>query len=659
MPLPFLTAIQTALQIGLEPVALYALYRMGLLLGYYKSRPQPRISPARIIPLFTLPRREALRQVLGEEGMAALLTEADEVVAGTFRMFGGEPAPIRLAGDWLLAHWTLYETGKVQLEGDIKFVWEPARFGWAFTLGRAYHLTQEERYAEAFWKYFETFAEANPPYLGPHWMNGQEVALRLLALIWAARVFEAASASRPARQQRLIESIAIHAQRIPPTLVYARAQNNNHLVTEAAALYAAGRMLNHRRWQSTGWRWLNWSFKNQISPYGEYIQHSTNYHRLMLQAALYVNAIKDRDWPRITFRALARASHWLFSIVDPVSGRAPNLGANDGALILPLSATPFSDFRPTVQAAARAFLKMQMPSGIWDEMSLWLGLDSASKIYGPQHYVGDNLRGPNSWAFLRASTFKSRLSHMDQLHLDLWWRGLNVAQDAGTYSYNAEPPWDNPLTVTRVHNTVIVDGRDQMHRVGRFLTLNWVNAYARVEVTAEENVLQKMAACHEGYRGVRHERTVMVYADERWRVTDTLTARRVEPHTYRLHWLLPDWKWEIEEGKPGARLRLQSPYGWVELHVACFAAPSASPSLSQAPGSHDRPEHGEMTLVRAGERIYGRGQALAFEGWVSPTYGVKQPALSFSLEARSTRGIVFVTDFLFPASIPVTLVEQR
>ena len=34
---------------------------------------------------------------------------------------------------------------------------------------------------------------------------------------------------------------------------------------------------------------------------------------------------------------------------------------------------------------------------------------------------------------------------MDQLHLDLWWRGLNIAQDAGTYLYNADPPWDNPL----------------------------------------------------------------------------------------------------------------------------------------------------------------------------------------------------------------------
>ena len=55
---------------------------------------------------------------------------------------------------------------------------------------------------------------------------------------------------------------------------------------------------------------------------------------------------------------------------------------------------------------------------------------------------------------------------MDQLHFDLWWHGINVAQDAGTYLYNGEPPWDNPLVSTRVHNTITIDGRDQMTRGG-------------------------------------------------------------------------------------------------------------------------------------------------------------------------------------------------
>jgi hypothetical protein len=158
-------------------------------------------------------------------------------------------------------------------------------------LGRAYHLTRDEKHAQAFWRNFERFDEGNPPYAGPHWMNGQEVAIRLMALVWCAQVFAPSAASSRRRRTRLARSIAEHAARIPPTLVYAR-QNNNHLVTEATALYLAGAALDHRSWRELGWRWLNRALQRQISSRGEYIQHSTNYHRLMLQSALLADAVR-------------------------------------------------------------------------------------------------------------------------------------------------------------------------------------------------------------------------------------------------------------------------------------------------------------------------------------------------------------------------------
>ena len=319
-------------------------------------------------------------------------------------------------------------------------------------------------------------------------------------------------------------------------------------------------------------------------------------------------------------------------MLDPASGRAPNLGANDGALILPLSVTPFNDFRPTVQAAARAFLRFQMPSGAWDELSLWLGLDAKDKSYESNLYLADHLHGRNSWAYLRAGGFRSRLGHMDQLHLDLWWRGLNVAQDAGTYLYNADPPWDNPLVSSRVHNTVTVDGRDQMTRGGRFMTLDWFPAYSKSVVSTDESVLGQVTAYHEGYPGIRHERTVTVYADERWVVEDKLISE--EPHIYRLHWLLPDWEWIAENREQEVELSLQSPYGKV---VLILQTRPQIPSL-----------YSLISIVRAGELVHGAGEALPYEGWVSPTYGTKNPALSLAFEVQSEGTTQFTTEFIFP-----------
>jgi hypothetical protein len=580
---------------------------------------------------------------LDKDDIAVLLREADEIVAGSVRLFGDEPVKLQLTFNDVLYHWTDYETGKASIPKtpfeDIKFLWEPARFGWAFILGRAYFVSGIEKYAEAFWKYFEIFTEGNPPYFGPNWMNGQEVGIRLMAFAWAEEAFKGAVSSTAARNKMLVHSIAMHAARIPPTLVYARSQNNNHLIIEAAALFSAGTKLNEPNWRDLGWTWLNIGLRRQISSYGEYIQHSTNYHRLMLQAALWVDAIirrRGKQWTSGTYESLVRASHWLFSMIDPTTGQTPNLGANDGSLLLPLSLSKFNDFRPTVQAAARAFLRTGLPPGIWDEMSLWLGLSPSKRTSDSNAYITDHLRAKNSWGFLRATRFKSRLSHMDQLHFDLWWRGLNFAKDAGTYLYNAGIPWDNPLVSTQVHNTITIDGKDQMTRGGRFLTLDWFPAYSKSVLEADENILGRILSYHKGYSrlGIRHERTATAFTDERWEVKDRIVYTKPGEHICRLHWLLMDGEWELEPRNLGYGIKVMSPYGWVTLRL------TPDPRLSN--------NESQLIVVRSSSLVHGNDQIRPFEGWVSPTYGQKIPAISVTLEITSLKTFSVISEFIFP-----------
>ena len=556
-----------------------------------------------------------------------------------------------------MEHWTAYErnpsllSSLYSLVSDIKFIWEPARFGWAFTLGRAYHLNSDEKYAETFWRYFEIFTDANPPCLGPHWMNGQEVAIRLMAFIWATQVFAGSPASTPARLAKLTASVAAHAGRIPPTLVYARSQQNNHLLTEAAGLLTAGMaMPDHpdaSRWRSLGWKWLNRGLQEQIDGYGEYSQHSTNYHRLMLQAALWVRILTTKDvkyegFSRDAKQRLAAATHWLLAILDSDTGQTPNLGANDGAYIFPLTVCPFSDYRPVLHAAARAFLDYDLPRGPWDEMALWFGAQAG----GPRsitlpRYLGDQIYGKQSWAYFRTAQFTSRPSHADQLHLDLWWRGLNIARDAGTYLYNADSPWDNSLTTALVHNTVTLDNRDQMTRAGRFLYLDWVNAYRRGVIESDPSSIQCVSGRYRIFRrdGCRHTRTVSVHTDDRWVIKDELlplyfsiSSIVLQPSSFRLHWLLPDWKWEIENSEQGMVLRLASPYGPVTLTI------QYSPVTIQS----------AISLFRAGELLSGSADPDPVRGWVSPTYGEKVPALSLAVSVKSTNEVQFTSEFTFP-----------
>ncbi len=653
----FLLVLRAIRSLGAQPVFLNALYRLALAGGYYRRLKAERAlegwSPVPPRPLLPQPHAEELEALLGRKERAALLAEADAIVAGKVRLFGALPFTLRFERTDRLASWSEYERGRAPLPfdrfpelpaSDVKFLWEPARFGWVFPLGRAYCLTGKARYAEAFWRYTETFLDTNPPYLGWQWMNAQEVALRLMALLWAGQVLVDAPASTQERKLRLAEAIALHAARIPPTLIYARSQGNNHLLSEAAALWTAGLALPTHpaaaRWMALGWKWFHRGLQAQIDAYGEYSQHSTNYHRLMLQLALWMHALSQqagRVWPASSLLALRRAVHWLLALLDADTGRVPNLGANDGAYIFPLTVCPFDDFRPVAFTAARAFLHYDFPRGVWDEMALWFGVrESGPKNLTLSRYAGDQIYGHEAWASLRVAQFHSRPSHADQLHFDLWWRGLNLAQDAGTYLYNAPPPWDNSLTSADVHNTVTLAGRDHFRRAGRFLYLDWFHAYRRDLLTTDPAVLQRVRGFYRNDRqGYRHTRTVTAWEDGRWWVEDDLLplswllAARV--YAFRLHWLFPDYPWEMQEEADGVLLRLVTPAGPVRVRCRRLQPVEARWSVS---------------LVRAGALLAGSGEVEVRRGWASPTYGVKVPALSLALVVESQQAVTLLTEFL-------------
>ncbi len=188
----------------------------------------------------------------------------------------------------------------------------------------------------------------------------------------------------------------------------------------------------------------------------------------MLQLALFTDHIRrtaeEPDWPEETRFRLAQATRWLWALTDPETGKTPNLGANDGAYIFSLAGLPYHDFRPVVAAAGKAFLNLDIYSKpALNEMADWFGLQAPENPEQTQPQAADMLRidHGSGRAFLRTAQFTDRPSHADQLHADLWWRGVNVARDPGTFAYNAAPPWDNALATASVHNTLTIDGLDQ------------------------------------------------------------------------------------------------------------------------------------------------------------------------------------------------------
>jgi hypothetical protein len=615
--------------------------------------------------LYSLPKRSSIAKAVGSEAGNMLRQEAEDVLAGRFRLFGGPPAPFDFSDTAAQRHWTDIHDSE---GADIKFAWEPGRLGWACTLARAYYLSLDERYAQDYWDKLESFLEATPPYLGLHWVSAQEAAIRIIILAYTWQIFQSSSQTTHHRKIRLARAVADHARRIPPTLAYARAQNNNHLLVEAIGLWTAAQILpSHpqaKRWQKKGWRWLNWAMQNQIEPNGNYIQHSTNYHRLMLQAGLWCYRLaraQGLSFPAQTQQRLTSASRWLMDLTDPITGGVPNLGPNDGAYLMPLTTLPFSDYRPIIQAARQAFAgERPFEAGPWDEMRLWLApededldlVNASSQIKGdppPELGTGHGphiLRSKNSqsWAYLRVARFQHRPGHADQLHVDLWWQGINLAQDAGTFLYNASPPWNNSLTHTGVHNTVMINGQEQMHRAGRFLYLDWAQAEIVPTAAGSSPTQCSLTAQHDGYRkmGIIHRRSVEEKSGK-WRIVDMALPvawnSRLLDAEVRLHWLLPDVPWQLEPEATRISLHLFFPQGTIHLWITSQAQ-SSLPSENPAP---------RFSVFRAGERLVGLEPPQPTWGWASPTYGTKVPALALVYRVSGHLPITLLSEWVLPA----------
>ncbi len=592
-------AVKALGQLGPLRMAENGLYRAGLRFNAFTIPQPPQNERAYPLDLDILP---VLPPVAAEWDTDQVVAEAAEIAAGKVRLFGGEAVDLDLSPTPPLFPWSDYERGKVSTgTADIKFIWEPARFNWAIPLLRAFQITHNEEYPAAFWTHLGTFMADNPPFLGPNWTSGQEAAIRIIAWSFVIKGFAAAKSSTPERMQALARSIAACAARIPPTLIYARSQNNNHLLSEAAGLYTAGVLLpRHPQaagWRRSGWKWFNRALQSQLAPDGAYIQQSVNYHRLMLHLALWVNTLATTNgdhWPPASQEKLRAAAEWLRQRVDPLTGKTANFGNNDGANLFPCG--DYSDFRPTVQAAGFAFTpRAVLEPGAWDELSERLGLRIATRNVSPEiggqspsvskvHHdsSGAIIRNEQSWVGMRAGHLSHRPGQADQLHVDLWWQGQPVTIDAGTFRYTAAAPWDNGLASSFIHNSVTIDDREPMTRAGRFLWLDWDQAEISTCIPTQ------MAGERSGYRklGVRHRRSVQWIEKGLWKVSDDFTpsTRNSRPHRYTLHWLFPDCPYEIKENV----LSLASPQGNARVSVEWSAPDQPELANTGYPGGDFR-----------------------------------------------------------------------
>jgi len=513
--------------------------------------------------------------------------------------------------------------------GDIKTVWEASRFDWVLALA------QRTRCGDAaaldrLNAWLSDWVRKNPAYNGPNWKCGQEASIRVLHLLLAARLLGQLEAPQP----ELVRLVEAHLARIAPTVAYGMAQDNNHGTSEAAALFmggdwcarqaanpglspavrgaqsaktAAGETFmvdarQARAWARAGRRWLENRAARLIEPDGGFSQHSVNYHRLMLDTLSLVELW--RQWFELPAfskpfceRAKA-ATRWLHAMTDPETGDAPNMGANDGANLLPLTDADYRDYRPTVQLATLLFAgeRAYSGAGLYEDHLAWLGLEPPAGEYPAAldksfHAKGYIILRNGPWkALFRYPYYRFRPGHCDALHVDLWCGPENLLRDAGSYSYNAEPGMSEYFTGPAGHNTVQFDDRDPMPRIGPFLRGAWLQAESVSGPEEREDALHA-AASYCDWQGASHRREVSLEPGG-LRVVDEISGF----HTRAvLRWRLAPGGWQINGNtvsceRPTATTPVESPSRQRERSASIQLTPEATEPEESLPAARSTPQ---------------------------------------------------------------------
>lgn len=537
--------IKTLYKLGLGNVAYVAWYRFTLKSGLRKHRFQQRnfVADGDFFSA-TKPRLD-----FPEEWKSKLLTDADLILEGQLPYYSFHWKQVGSPPDWFLNpftgsrypdvqnHWTEFPDFHPEV-GDIKNVWEASRFGWVVTLARAYAVTGDEDYRNRLNTWLSDWVNRNPLNIGPHWKCGQEASIRLFNLMNAAFILNQHTHPLPA----LVEFVQASLERISKNIRYAIAQDNNHGTSEAAGLLIGGWWLQSvdlkksdkgKKYAAQGRHWLENRVKKLITDSGSFSQHSVTYHRVALDTLCFAEFWR-KTWNEPSFSehfySKARAAtDWLYQVTDQVSGDAPNLGSNDGALLLNAHGCDYRDFRPSLQLASKLFFEASWldDSGHYEPL-YWFNQLSKKGIQNPPKkefscHGYATIHGDETWALIKWPWYTFRPSHNDVLHIDIWHKGKNIIYDSGTYSYN--PGIDSKIDLKSVHyhNTVSFDNREQMPKLSRFLLTNWLKP--ETEGLNEESSGQATSwkGSYVDSFGNRHMREV-AFTENQWIISDTLSG---------------------------------------------------------------------------------------------------------------------------------------
>ncbi len=549
----------------------FARVRAADLLAHFHSRTRPSFLPG--IEDFTA--TAGIQQEIFPDETNRLINQARQIAdehCWALLGFGEKcfgPEQIQWNRDPLSGlTWPLEYHGDISLVrndgSDARVLWELNRCAHFVTLGRAFAITNDQKFSEAFFRQLVSWREQNPVARGVNWNCAMEVALRAMNLLAAFKLFLRAPQMDEIALKEFLRMFDQHGAHIQRNLEFSHIATSNHYLADVVGLLWIGVMLPElaaaNEWREFGLRELLNEMDKQVLPDGADYEASTGYHRLKVELFLYsfvlchLNGldIGEKYWSKL--RGMV---DYMRAYIRP-DGAAPLIGDSDSGQVLPIVQRRGDDHSYLVALGAAVFQEPKFKlrdvrppedllwllgeNGIWDYESLLEGEAPESQLFanaGTYILRRDDL-------YLLFNTGDSGVNgrgshgHNDKLGIEVSACGTAFIIDPGSYVYTANLRERHLFRSTAYHSTVEVDQLEQnsIDETMPFIIGN--EASPRVlswETNADADTI---VAEHSGYQRlpqpVTHRRTVRFDKHRRfWIVEDELTGEGAHEFSFRFH----------------------------------------------------------------------------------------------------------------------------
>lgn len=612
------------------------------LLEWFRTRDIPNFFAAFTDPQATL----AELRSRWPEAEKQIVDQADRIVTGRLDLLGYKNLRFSDPIHWHLepisgksappVHWSRLNYLDADVVGDKKIIWELNRQQYFVTMGQAYWLSGNEKYADTFVAHLNSWMDANPPKVGINWASSLEIALRTISWLWALYFFRNSAALTPATLVRVLKFLYLNARHLE-TYLSTYFSPNTHLTGEALGLFYLGTLLPEFReaaaWRAKGREILIEQLAQQVKADGVYFEQSSYYHRYTVDFYTHLLILSRVNGDPINSdlekKLTALLDHLMY--VTRPDGTTPLFGDEDGGRLVRLDRRATNDFRAALANGVALFGRSdyKFVAGELAEETLWLlgpqGLQQFDQIEakeptqesknfpdGGYYVMRDGWHDKANYLFFDCGphgTGNCGHAHADALAIEVAANGQPLLVDPGTCTYTGSREQRDWFRGSNAHNVLVVDGEPSSvsagpfswERVAKCEGLSWIS----------KRRFDFASGRHDGYERLTepatHTRSILFLKNDYWLIRDVLTSDG--PH---------------------------------ELDLRFHFAAESNPQLEH--------KNGQLrTILESGEnaglRVVSFGQDGGWsreDGWISHCYGdrLTAPVCVFSVHSEGTTELV-------------------